>query len=47
MAKKINFPKPTGPKAFSDVDLADVVEVIKRIGKIITDLAKPKSNSKK
>ena len=43
MAKKINFPKPTGTKAVSDVDLADVVEVIKKIIKIFTDLAKPKS----
>ena len=42
MAKKIKFPT-TGTKAVSDVDLADVVEVIKKIIKIFTDLAKPKS----
>ena len=30
-----------------DVDPADVLEVITRIGKIITDWAKPESKSKK
>lgn len=33
--------------AIKDVDPTDVIEVIKRTVKIITDLAKPNSNSKK
>ena len=45
MAKKIKLPNQTN--AVQDVKIADVVNWLDTTVKILRDLAKPKSNSKK
>ena len=45
MAKKIKLPNQAN--AVQDVKMTDVVQWLQTTVKILTDLAKPKSNSKK